>query len=302
MQISTFVPLDGGGRRVGIAIPGQRIIDLAAALALCGPSAQAARDQSGSVRSVIENHELVMPLAMEILLDTEKFESVSFSLEEMAFLAPLPNPGTVYCVGLNYAPHSVEFQGADSSLPTSPVIFSKQTAVTGPGAAIDTHAALTSAVDYEAELAVIIGKGGRDISARDAEKHVFGYTCLNDVTARDLQSKHGQWLIGKSLDGFCPMGPVIVERTDLSWPPAVAIEGLVNGEIRQSDKTSSLIFDVATLVECLSAGHHLAPGDVIATGTPSGTGMGMSPPSFLVPGDHVSVRIEGIGELTNHCV
>jgi 2-keto-4-pentenoate hydratase/2-oxohepta-3-ene-1,7-dioic acid hydratase in catechol pathway len=302
MQISTFLSPHGGSPQVGIAIAGGRIIALADALALCGSAAQTAISKCGSVRSVIEHHEVVMPLAAEILSERARFESVSFAADQVELLAPLPDPATIYCVGLNYAPHSVEFQGSNSTLPTNPVIFTKQTAVTGPGAPIDIHSDITSKVDYEAEFAVIIGTSGTNIRAEDAERYVFGYTCLNDVTSRDLQSKHSQWLIGKSLDGFCPMGPVIVDRSELPWPPAVTIEGIVNSEIRQSDNTSSLIFSVPTLIECLSAGRQLRAGDVIATGTPAGTGMGMNPPQFLGPGDQVAVRIEGIGELLNYCV
>lgn len=302
MEFSTFVIRLDGSPQVGIAVRGGRVISLINALRLCGPRAESAIGVSGSMRSVIRHHEVVMPLATEILSDEARFESVSFDRDQIELMAPLPDPGTIYCVGLNYAPHSVEFQGSGSTLPANPVIFSKQTGVTGPGAPINTHPDLTSQVDYEAELAVIIGTNGTDIPAKDAEHHVFGYTCLNDVTSRDLQSKHSQWLIGKSLDGFCPMGPVIVDRAELKWPPAVTIEGVVNGEVRQSDNTSSLIFDVPTLIECLSAGRQLHAGDVIATGTPAGTGMGMQPPQFLAPGDKVSVRIDGIGELFNYCV
>ena len=205
MRIATFVSPHDGSPQVGVTSGGGRIISLVKALELCGPSAQAAVGKCDSVRNVIKHHQAVMPLAVEILSDLPRFASVSFAPDQVELLAPLPDPGTIYCVGLNDAPHSAEFQGSNSTLPTSPVIFSKQTAVTGPGAPIDTHSAITSEVDYEAELAVVIGTSGSNIKAEDAEHFVFGYTCLNDVTARDLQSKHSQWLIGKSLDGFCPM-------------------------------------------------------------------------------------------------
>jgi 2-keto-4-pentenoate hydratase/2-oxohepta-3-ene-1,7-dioic acid hydratase in catechol pathway len=167
-----------------------------------------------------------------------------------------------------------------------------------PGGTIDPHTELTSALDYEAELGVIIGKGGRNISRADALDHVWGYTVLNDVTARDLQRDHQQWFLGKSLDSFCPMGPWAVTADEVIWD-ALDISCTVNGEVRQSNKTSNLIFDVPALIEILSAGITLQPGDILATGTPDGVGIGFTPPRFLATGDEVVVTISGLGSLRN---
>ena len=181
-----------------------------------------------------------------------------------------------------------------------PIFFTKATtAVIGSGEPIPAHRHITTKLDYEAELAIIIGKGGRDISREQAMEHVFGYTAFNDVSARDLQGDHLQWYRGKSLDGFAPMGPVIVHR--LVMPPAEAIEirCWVNGEQRQQATLADLIFDIPSIIETLSAGATLLPGDIIATGTPAGVGMGFSPARYLQPGDEVVVEITGAGRLVN---
>jgi 2-keto-4-pentenoate hydratase/2-oxohepta-3-ene-1,7-dioic acid hydratase in catechol pathway len=184
-------------------------------------------------------------------------------------------------------------------VPKAPIIFSKvPESVSGPGAPIPLDERVTQAVDYEAELAVIIGLGGRAISKEQALEHVWGYTIVNDVTARDLQGRHSQWLIGKSQDGFCPMGPCAVRAEDFNLSDSL-VTCRVNGEPRQEASTSQLIFDVPTLIETLSAGITLMPGDVIATGTPAGVGIGFDPPRYLKPGDVVEVEIEGIGVLKN---
>lgn len=224
-------------------------------------------------------------------------------------LAPIGSfPRNIFCIGKNYRAHALEFttSGFDSSgaaaadvIPTAPIVFSKPfTSVVGPGDVIESHANLTSKLDYEAELAVVIGRGGRDIALSDALDHVFGYTIVNDVTARDRQQTHRQWLLGKGLDTFCPMGPAVVtaEEIDLA---EIVVECRVNGELRQQAPVSDLIFDVPTLIRDLSAGMTLVPGDVIATGTPAGVGIGFDPPRFLRPGDEVSATIEPIGTLTN---
>ncbi|MFZ5817336.1 MAG: fumarylacetoacetate hydrolase family protein [Bacillota bacterium] len=224
-----------------------------------------------------------------------------FPLSEVRLLAPIPRPAkNIYCVGLNYAAHSDEFTGGTKPPPAAPIIFSKTPGtVIGPGEAIDSHPDLTREVDYEAELAVVIGRTGRNIRKEEARAYIFGYTIINDVTARDLQRKHQQWLIGKSLDTFCPMGPFLVHRDEIPWPVALNISSRVNGELRQNSNTRHLIFDIPTLIETLSAGHTLEAGDIIATGTCEGVGMGFNPPRFLKPGDLVEVAIEGIGLLAN---
>jgi 2-keto-4-pentenoate hydratase/2-oxohepta-3-ene-1,7-dioic acid hydratase in catechol pathway len=231
-------------------------------------------------------------------------------LSEAFLEAPIPRPArNIFCVGKNYHEHAREFaaSGFDSSavagaIPKHPIIFSKvPECVVAHRASVVIDPAVSRAVDYEAELGVIIGKGGRGIKAADALDHVWGYTILNDVTARDLQGLHSQWLIGKSQDTFCPMGPWAVTRDEIDLADT-KIQCWVNGELRQSANTRDLIFDVPTLIETISAGITLAPGDVIATGTPAGVGIGFKPPKYLVPGDVVRIEIAGIGVLENEFV
>ncbi|MGC8474417.1 MAG: fumarylacetoacetate hydrolase family protein [Candidatus Dormibacteria bacterium] len=223
----------------------------------------------------------------------------------MRLLAPLAPPRrNVFCVGKNYSDHVAEiersgFAGSSQGPPPKPAIFTKATtAVIGPDDPISAHVDLTRALDYEAELAVVVGQGGRGISAEAAMDHVFGYTVVNDVTARDLQRDHQQWFIGKSLDGFCPMGPAITTRDQVDGR-RVAIRCWVNGELRQESNTSQLITGIPALIATISAGITLLPGDVIATGTPRGVGAGFDPPRFLAPGDEVVIEIEGVGRLAN---
>ena len=228
-------------------------------------------------------------------------------LSEVSLAAPVPRPHrNIFCVGKNYHEHAHEFaaSGFDSSaakgaVPDAPIVFSKLPETVVPcGAPIKIDAAVTSAVDYEAELAVIIGKAGRNIAPADALDHVWGYSIVNDVTARDLQGRHSQWLIGKSQDSFCPMGPwaVTADEIDLSDTP---VRCWVNDELRQDSNTSLLIFDVPTIIAAISNGITLQPGDVIATGTPAGVGIGFNPPRYLTPGDRVRIEIGGIGVLEN---
>jgi 2-keto-4-pentenoate hydratase/2-oxohepta-3-ene-1,7-dioic acid hydratase in catechol pathway len=221
--------------------------------------------------------------------------------------APIPRPRrNIFCVGKNYHEHAHEFarSGYDSSaasgaVPDAPIVFSKvPDCVIAPGAPIPIDPSVSTAIDYEAELAVIIGKGGRAIAPGRALEHVWGYTIINDVTARDLQGRHKQWLIGKSQDGFGPMGPVAVSRDEIDVAN-LDVRCWVNDELRQSANTRALIFDVPTLIATISAGITLMPGDMIATGTPAGVGIGFDPPRWLVPGDVVRIEIRGIGVLTN---
>jgi 2-keto-4-pentenoate hydratase/2-oxohepta-3-ene-1,7-dioic acid hydratase in catechol pathway len=185
-------------------------------------------------------------------------------------------------------------------LPEHPVIFSKPpTTVIGPEMEIDSHPAVTSQLDYEGELAVVIGRRAKSVSKQNALDFVFGYTILNDVTARDKQSLHGQWLLGKGFDTFCPMGPVLVHKDDMPNPHNLELSTRVNGEVRQATNTSLMIFDIATVIAAITQGTTLEPGDIIATGTPSGVGKGMKPPRFMKAGDVVEVEIKGIGALRN---
>jgi 2-keto-4-pentenoate hydratase/2-oxohepta-3-ene-1,7-dioic acid hydratase in catechol pathway len=230
------------------------------------------------------------------------------ALEGAHLLAPIGRPPrNIFCVGKNYAEHAVEFSksGFDSSAkegehtPEAPVVFTKAfTSIIGPGDRIPPHAGLVKQLDYEAELAVVIGKAGRGIRKADAFGHVFGYTIVNDVTARDLQKLHRQWFLGKSLDGFCPMGPWVVTADEVD-ATRLDLRCWVNGELRQDANTAQLIFDIPTLIETISAAIELLPGDVIATGTPAGVGIGSTPPRFLQSGDTVRIEIEGIGALEN---
>jgi 2-keto-4-pentenoate hydratase/2-oxohepta-3-ene-1,7-dioic acid hydratase in catechol pathway len=231
-------------------------------------------------------------------------------LSRVALEAPIPRPRrNIFCVGKNYYDHAHEFakSGFDSSaaagtVPKYPIIFSKvpeSVVANGAPVLIDRH--VSTAIDYEAELAVIIGKGGRGIGKEQALDHVWGYTIINDVTARDLQGRYSQWLIGKSQDTFCPMGPWAVTKDEVDLKNA-GIRCFVNGERRQESKLSLLIFDVPTIIATLAEGITLQPGDVIATGTPAGVGIGFDPPKYLRPGDSVRVEIDGIGALENRFV
>lgn len=230
------------------------------------------------------------------------------ALSSVRLAAPLPRPRrNIFCVGKNYHAHAKEFAGSgfDSSakaggdIPAAPIIFTKvPECVVGPSDAIEIPAQVSTAIDYEAELAVVIGRGGKGIRAADAMAHVWGYTIVNDVTSRDWQSRHMQWDMGKSFDTFCPMGPWLVSADEFDGQKT-RVRCWVNGEPRQDASTTDLIFSIPTLIETLSAGITLYPGDIIATGTPVGVGIGFRPPKYLVPGDVVKVEIDGIGAIEN---
>ena len=231
----------------------------------------------------------------------------AIAMRALSLTAPLPKPRrNIFCVGKNYFEHAREFAGSgfDSSaksggdIPAFPIYFSKvPESVIGPDAAVEMPAA-SSAIDYEAELTVVIGKGGKGISKADALKYVWGYTIINDVTARDWQGRHSQWLLGKSFDTFCPMGPWLVSADELDGTNT-RVRCYVNDELRQDAATTDLIFDIPTLIETLSAGITIYPGDLIATGTPVGVGIGFKPPKYLKSGDMLRVEIDGIGALSN---
>ena len=228
-------------------------------------------------------------------------------LSTVELIAPIPRPRrNIFCVGKNYHAHAKEFAGSgfDSSaksggdIPEHPIIFSKvPESVIGPNEPIRMPA-VSEAIDYEAELAVIIGAGGKGIPAADAMKHVWGYTIVNDVTARDWQGRHSQWLMGKSFDTFCPMGPWAVSADEVDGQNT-QVRCWVNGEERQNASTRDLIFGIPKLIETISAGITLYPGDIIATGTPVGVGIGFKPPKYLKAGDVVKIEIGGIGVLEN---
>lgn len=275
-----------GERRVGIvSADGQSISPVALS------SDEAARGVAALIGREISALDILSPLPL-----------ASVEIE-----APFPRPDrNIFCVGKNYHAHALEFSrsGFDSSaaqgeLPPFPIIFSKvPETVVASGAPVLIDPEVSPAIDYEAELAVIIGKGGRGIRPEQAMDHVWGYTIVNDVTARDLQGRYSQWLIGKSQDTFCPMGPFAVTADEIDVADTT-VTTWVNGEVRQNANTRDLIFDIPTIIATISAGVTLKPGDIIATGTPEGVGIGFNPPKYLRDGDVVRVEISGIGTLEN---
>jgi 2-keto-4-pentenoate hydratase/2-oxohepta-3-ene-1,7-dioic acid hydratase in catechol pathway len=230
-------------------------------------------------------------------------------LADVRLRAPIRPPNNVMCIGKNYADHAREFAGSgfdaaqQQVVPTSPVVFTKaRSSIVGPGDGVTVSADPTGTSDYEGELAVVIGRGGRGVGEADAERHVYGYTIVNDLTVRELQKRHVQFFLGKSAATYCPMGPQIVTRDEISDVTACRVRTRVNGELRQDAPLADLIFGIPTLIAVISASVALEPGDVIATGTPAGVGLGFDPPRYLVPGDVVEVSVEGIGTLTNRAV
>ncbi|WP_413726304.1 fumarylacetoacetate hydrolase family protein [Sodalis sp. RH16] len=229
------------------------------------------------------------------------------ALDRIQLLAPIPRPArNILCVGKNYHQHAVEFQAsgfdasASENTPEFPVIFTKApSSVIGPEMAIPAYLDYSESTDYEGELAVVIGRGGRNIAKADALTHVFGYTIVNDVTSRTLQQTHRQWFLGKSLDGYCPMGPAIVTADEIPAPDQLQLKTWVNGELRQHAGVADLIFDIPTLIETISRTMSLESGDIIATGTCAGVGIGFTPPRFLRHGDRVEIEIQPIGRLVN---
>jgi len=221
----------------------------------------------------------------------------SVALEEARLHAPIARPEKLVAIGLNYEDHAAE-TGAE--IPEKPVVFTKYpNTIIGPGEAIRIPP-ITEQVDYEAELAVVIGRPARNVSEAEAMEYVFGYMNSNDVSARDLQfSEGGQWTRSKSIDTFCPTGPFIATRDELPDPQSLYIRAILNGEVMQDGTTSRMIFSVAEIVSFLSSGMTLAPGDIIITGTPPGVGMARDPQVWMKPGDEVSIEIEGLGTLTN---
>lgn len=221
-------------------------------------------------------------------------------LEEVRLLAPVANPGKILAIALNYADHARE---SNLAPPANPVIFSKAvTSIIGPGDSIRYRRDLTTEVDYEAELAVVIGRQARNIAEKDALDHVLGYTIMNDVSARDLQFGDKQWVRGKSLDTFAPIGPWLVTRDDITDPQQLSVQARVNGQLVQDGNTSDMLFSVAEIIAYLSRSMTLQPGDVIATGTPYGVGFARTPQLYLLDKDEVCVDIELIGTLRNHVI
>jgi 2-keto-4-pentenoate hydratase/2-oxohepta-3-ene-1,7-dioic acid hydratase in catechol pathway len=274
------------------------------------------------IGAVEENGERIVPYPgisdmVDLILQYPRIKSgnvptdAAIAIAEVRLTAPIAVPRrNVFCVGKNYAEHAREFSGSGFEAGASngngidefPAVFSKgPNTVTGPFDDVRLHADVTSSVDYEAELALVIGTGGINIGREDAYQHVFGYTIVNDVTARDRQKNHKQWFLGKTLDTFCPMGPWITTADELD-PEDLDVVCRVNGEVRQAANTRDLVFDIPRLISTISAGMALVPGDIIATGTPAGVGIGFTPPKFLHSGDVVAIEISKLGRIENRFV
>ena len=230
-------------------------------------------------------------------------------LSDVRLLAPLRPRNNIMCIGKNYREHAAEFAGSgfdasqQQAVPDHPIVFTKAlSSVVGPGDPIDVSADTTGTSDFEGELAVVIGRGGRGIAAADAFVHVYGYTIVNDMTVRDIQKRHVQFFLGKSAATYCPMGPALVTRDEVADVTALWVRTTVNGEERQAAPVSDLIFDIPSLIETISAWVELEPGDMIATGTPAGVGIGSTPPRYVRPGDVVEVTVDGLGTLSNPTV
>lgn len=236
---------------------------------------------------------------VEAAIKSEQVEQFKRPFTEIEWLAPIPRtPKNILCIGKNYDAHAKEM-GAVAA-PSDLLVFTKSpTSIAADEQVLPIHANKTDSLDYEGELAVIIGKQGREIPKNLAFDYVFGYTIANDITARDLQERHKQYFLGKSLDGTCPLGPYIVTKDEIADPQKLTVVTKVNGEVRQNGSTKDMMFTVEDLISILSQYVTLEPGDVILTGTPAGVGKGMTPPTYLKAGDEVKVSIEGIGTLSN---
>lgn len=285
MKLVTFQ--SRGDRRIGM-IRGGEVIDLSGDPDL--PTDMAA----------------FVALGEEGLERARRVDGAAISLSSVRLLAPITPPNNIMCVGKNYLDHAREFAGSGfdasqkQSVPDHPVIFTKaRSSVVGPGEPVTVSADPTQTSDYEGELAVVIGRGGTGISAADAWDHVYGYTIVNDMTVREVQKQHVQFFLGKSASTYCPMGPYLVTADEISDVRGLRVRTTVNGDLRQDAPVADLIFDIPTLIETISAGVLLQSGDIVATGTPAGVGLGFTPPRFLRPGDQVDVSIDRLGTLSN---
>ena len=263
------------------------------------------REQIGIVRDgSIVPLDIVDMLALIEMGGVVEPEGEQIPLEQVRLLAPIPRPRkNIFAIGRNYGEHAKESAAARGQQVTPPVFFTKApTTVNAPFGEIVVDSAVSEQVDWEIELAVIIGKRARKVARADALKYVFGYTVLNDVTARDLQNRTSQFFIGKSVDGYCPMGPWIVTADEMADPQNLTLRCRVNGVLKQEGNTRDMLYDVAGIIEYLSLVLTLEPGDIIATGTPAGVGFARKPPEFLKPGDVLESEIEGIGTMRNPVV
>jgi 2-keto-4-pentenoate hydratase/2-oxohepta-3-ene-1,7-dioic acid hydratase in catechol pathway len=283
--------------KVGLEILGKGIIDLQ----------KVDKKIPNSLNEIIKSFDSFK----NILEQSNASQNIHYSLNEVKLLAPIPVPiRDIICVGKNYAEHAKEVQRSSYStlqgkqaVPDQPIIFTKATtSVIGPNEKIELKNDASQSTDYEGELGVIIGKRSKNISKSNAFDIIFGYTILNDVTARKLQNNHKQWFIGKSPDTYCPMGPAVITKDEIKDINTVKLQTFVNGEERQVGIVQDMVFDIPTLIETLTKSMTLVEGDIIATGTPSGVGIGFDPPKFLKAGDKVSVKIDPIGTLENTAI
>ncbi len=293
MRIATYQTR--GEEHLGLIVEDHQVVDLQRLARRAK-----ARIPSDMIRLIAETSSTVLRRLHKAAQAWVHAGGETIPLSKVRLLAPIPRlRKNIFCMGRNYAEHAREGGAAPPEVP--PFFTKPPTAVVGPEAGILHHRA-TEALDYEVELAVVIGRKGRDIPAHLALEHVFGYTIMTDVTARDLQRRHQQWFKGKSLDTFAPLGPWIVPRFAIPDPQALRITLRVNGETRQDSNTAMMLFPVAQLIEALSVGMTLEPGDILATGTPEGVGMGFNPPKWLHPGDTIEAEVEGIGVLRNRVI
>jgi 2-keto-4-pentenoate hydratase/2-oxohepta-3-ene-1,7-dioic acid hydratase in catechol pathway len=312
MQLVTYI--QHGTRHVGILFDRQSILDVhtayAAFLQHTRQSAHAAFPLATHVVGLLEQGEPALKILADLVafsqelvagLETaERSPAWLLPAESIRLTAPIPNPQKVVAIGQNYRDHCAE-QGVEP--PERPIIFAKfPTSIIGPGEAITWEPELTAQVDYEAELAVVIGKIARNVSQETAFEYVAGYLNANDVSARDLQFGDRQWVRGKSLDTFCPIGPALVTKDEIPNPHALAIRAMLNGKIMQDSNTSNLIFNIPALIAFISRAFTLLPGDIILTGTPPGVGVFRNPKVLLKPGDTITIEVEGLGQLTNPVV
>jgi 2-keto-4-pentenoate hydratase/2-oxohepta-3-ene-1,7-dioic acid hydratase in catechol pathway len=299
MRYVTFSFRDDHTPRLGV-IDGSEIVDLQSLSAPTGFG-----QLPGTITDLIRMGPAHWARVREMLVtELPRHDGLRHRFDEVRWHAPIARPAkNIFCLGLNYASHAVESaaaRGREPKIPRDPVFFTKApTTVNGPFDDVPVNRAVTDQIDWEVELGVIVGVGGTNISRADALGHVFGYTVINDVTARDLQAKHLQWFKGKSLDGFCPIGPCIVTADEFGDPQAKRVTCRVNGVTKQDANTRDMIFPVDVIIEVLSRGMTLEPCDIISSGTPEGVGMGRTPPEFLKDGDIVETEVEGIGILKN---
>ncbi|HXZ93093.1 MAG TPA: fumarylacetoacetate hydrolase family protein [Burkholderiales bacterium] len=299
MRLLTFRPRRGGVPRVGILLDGERVLDV-------GAAAKRVRQRlpfdAGDMLSLIAAGRAALAALRKL---ARRAAGEGLSLGALRVLAPIPRPRkNVFCVGWNYLEHFEEGARARSQvqeMPVHPAFFTKApTAVNGPFDPIPLHAGVTEKLDWEVELGIVIGRRGRNIAEAEAMKHIFGYTVINDVSAREVQRQHGQqWFKGKSLDGTCPMGPWIVTADEVPDPQALRVICRVNGVVKQDSNTRHMYFRIPRIIAELSAGLTLEPGDVISTGTPAGVGHARTPPEFMKAGDLLETEVEGIGTLRN---